>query len=71
MVVSNGYVVEVGGRMYGPYLKYDDAVAAHEGDDATIKALNIHPFALIVKDCDRSECNHCRSIEREARKALR
>ena len=70
MVLSNGYVVEVEGRFYGPYLKYDDAVAAHEGEDATIKALNGHPFALTVKDCDRSECNHCRNTEREGRKSM-
>jgi len=59
MVLSNGYVVEVEGRMFGPYLKYDDAVEAHKGEDATIKSLNHKPTAIKVFDCDTAWCKHC------------
>jgi hypothetical protein len=70
-VLSNGYIVTVNERVYGPYINYDDATRAHEGDgDRRIQALNYHPDAVKVMDCDRSECRHCRSVEREGRKAL-
>ena len=70
-VLSNGYIVVVNERAYGPYLTFDDADKAHEGDgDRRIQALNHNPYALKVKDCERSECAHCRNTEREGQKAM-
>jgi hypothetical protein len=71
MVLSNGYIVVVDNRAYGPYLTFDDAEQAHKDDgDRRVQALNHNPLAINVKDCGRSECAHCRNTEREGRKAM-
>ena len=71
MVLSNGYIVVVDNRAYGPYLTFDDAEQAHKDDgDRRVQALNHNPLAINVKDCGRSECAHCRNTEREGLKAM-
>jgi len=68
-VLSNGYIVTIDNRVYGPYLTFDDANEAHKGSDFRVQALNHNPLAIKVKDCNRSECAHCRNTEREGRRA--
>ena len=71
MVLTNGYIVVVNNQAFGPYLTFDDAERAHkDSGDRRVQALNYNSLALKVKDCDRSECAHCRNTEREGRKAM-
>jgi hypothetical protein len=72
----NGVVVLVGNPSdgfipYGPYLDFDAAIDAWEGEECWIMELHSDRETIKVMDCDRSECRHCRSVEREARKAHR
>jgi hypothetical protein len=59
-VFSNGYIVTVDDRVYGPYLNYDDAYEAHKKQgNRRIQALNHNPLAVRVLDCDKTWCAHC------------
>jgi hypothetical protein len=67
--MNNGYIVKVGNKIFGPYISFGEADAAHKGSgDRSIQILSGDDFTVKVKDCGRSECNHCRSIKRESRR---
>ena len=69
---DNGYVVHAGNKLYGPYISYADAYRAMDkaGLSGFIKGLNSIGGSVIVDDCDRPECRHCRNMEREADKSF-
>ena len=67
--MDNGYVIQAGNRFYGPYISYSDAYRAMEQigiSNGFVRTLNGVAGSVIVNDCDRPECRHCRSMEREA-----
>jgi hypothetical protein len=70
---SNGVIALVGNvsdgfTPYGPYLDFDAAIDAMDGEECWIMELHSDTETIKVVDCDRSECRHCRSVEREARR---
>ena len=67
---GNGFIVKCDGKFFGPFLSLDDIAVEFDGKDHSVRSLLFVDTAIKVKDCDRSECSHCRSIAREGRKAL-
>ena len=80
MTNKNGYVIEMlaDSQLFGPYATYNDALIAFnvvmgytaKDNPARIRAIESAPEAVIVDDCGRSECRHCRSMEKDAREAI-
>lgn len=72
---NNGVVVLVGNPSdgftpYGPYLDFDSAIDAWDGEECWVMELHADIETVNVMDCDRAECRHCRNTIREGREAL-